>query len=58
MLTPLFDAIEMYMQQGHVGKSKAQELIETRELNNFVAVLKVKVDQDSFSRKVVKFIEE
>lgn len=57
-LTPLFDAIEMYLQKGHIGKSKAQELIEARELNNFVAVLKAKVDQDSFSRKVVKFIEE
>jgi hypothetical protein len=57
-LTPLYDAIEMYLQKGHTGKSKEQELIEARELNNFLAVLKAKVSEDSFSSKVVKFIEE
>lgn len=57
-LTALFDAIEMYLQKGHIGKSKEQELIEARELNNFVAVLKAKVSEDSFSSNVVKFIEE
>jgi hypothetical protein len=57
-LTPLYDAIEMYLQKGHIGKSKAQELIEARELNNFMAVLRAKVDQDSFCQKVVRYVEE
>ena len=57
-LTPLYDAIELYLQKGHVGKSEEQELIEARELNNFLAVLKAKVSEDDFSRKVVRFIDE
>jgi len=57
-LTPLYDAIEMYLQKGHTGKSKEQELIEARELNNFVAVLKAKMNEDSFNKKIVNFIEE
>ena len=42
-LTALFDAIEMYLSKGHTGKSKEQELLEARELSNFVAVVKAKV---------------
>jgi hypothetical protein len=57
-LTPLYDAIEMYLQKGHAGKSNEQKLIEARELNNFLAVLKAKVAEDSFSKKVVRFIDE
>ncbi len=57
-LTPLYDAIEMYLQKGHTGKSKEQELIEARELNNFVAVLKAKVAEDSFCSQAVKFVME
>ena len=57
-LTPLYDAIEMYLHKGHTGKSKEQELIEARELNNFVAVLKAKVSEDSFSNRTVKFVME
>lgn len=57
-LTPLYDAIELYLQKGHIGKSGEQKLIEARELNNFLAVLKVKVGENSFSKKVVRFIDE
>jgi len=57
-LTPLFDAIELYLQKGHVGKSEEQKLIEARELNNFLAVLKAKVAENAFSKKVVRFIDE
>lgn len=57
-LTALFDAIEMYLQKGHVGKSNEQKLIEARELNNFLAVLKAKVSENAFSKKVVRFIDE
>jgi Predicted nucleotide-binding protein containing TIR-like domain len=57
-LTPLYDAIELYLQKGHLGKSNEQKLIEARELNNFLAVLKTKVMEDNFSKKVVRFIDE
>ena len=57
-LTPLFDAIELYLQKGHIGKSDEQELIEARELHNFLAVLKAKVAENSFNKKVVRFIDE
>ena len=57
-LTPLYDAIELYLQKGHFGKSAEQKLIEARELNNFLAVLKTKVGENSFSKKVVRFIDE
>jgi hypothetical protein len=57
-LTPLYDAIEMYLQKGYTGKSKEQELIEARELNNFVAVLKAKVNEDSSYKQLVKFVDE
>jgi hypothetical protein len=56
-LTALFDAIEMYLPKS-IGKTSEWKLIEARELNNFVAVLKAKVDTDAFSKSVVKFIEE
>lgn len=57
-LTPLYDAIELYLQKGHFGKSEEQKLIEARELNNFLAVLKAKVAENAFSKKVVRFIDE
>ena len=57
-LTAVFDAIEMYLSKGYTGKSKEQELIEARELSNFVAVVKAKVAEDPFNQKLVKFIEE
>ena len=57
-LTAVFDAIEMYLSKGHIGKSKEQELIEARELSNFVAVVKAKVAEDPFNNKLVRFIEE
>lgn len=57
-LTPLYDAIDLYLQKGHVGKAEEQKLIEARELNNFLAVLKAKVMDDSFTKKLVRFIDE
>jgi len=54
----VFDAIEMYLSKGHTGKSKEQELLEARELSNFVAVVKAKVAEDPFAKKLVRFIEE
>lgn len=57
-LTPLYDAIEMYLQKGHLGKSKEQELIETREMHNFVRVLETKISESAFSQGIVRFVEE
>ena len=51
-LTAVFDAIEMYLAKGHIGKSKEQELIEARELSNFVAVVKAKVAEDPFQPEI------
>ena len=56
-LAPLHDAIALYLQKGHVGKSEEQKLIEARELNNFLAVLKAQVSENS-NDGVVRFIDE
>ena len=58
VLGSLYDAIEMHIQKRHIGKSKEQELIEARELHNFLADLKTKVAEDPFNKKMVRFIDE
>jgi len=56
-LSALYDSIEMYLAYALASESKEFELIEAREMNNFIAVLKCKISRDAFSKKVVEFIE-
>lgn len=55
-LTAVYDSIEMYLPHGHT-ESKEFQLIESREINNFIAVLKSKLNRDPFSKSIVNFIE-
>lgn len=51
-------AIEMYMRKGHIGKTAQQKLLEERELRNFQTTLQNLIDNDAFSRTMVKIITE
>lgn len=57
-LTGVFDAIEMLLQKGFQGRTKLQELLEQRELNNFKRVLQIQIDQSPFAQEIVEIIDE
>jgi hypothetical protein len=57
-LTGIDDAIEMILQKGFQGRTKMQEVIEQRELNNFRRVLQVQIDRYPFAQAVVEIIDE
>ena len=40
-MTGIDDAIEMILQKGFQGRTKMQEIIEQRELNNFIVILNI-----------------
>lgn len=57
-LTGIDDAIEMILEKGYKGRSKIQEVIEQRELNNFWRVLQIKIDESPFAKQIVEIIDE
>ncbi|QKZ12860.1 STING domain-containing protein [Spirosoma sp. KUDC1026] len=57
-LTGIDDAIEMILQKGHQGRTKMQEIIEQRELNNFRRVLQIQLDKSPFAKSTVEIIDE
>lgn len=57
-LTGVDDAIEMILQKGYQGRTKLQEVIEQRELNNFRRVLQLQLDRSPFAQSTVEIIDE
>lgn len=57
-LTGIDDAIEMILQKGFHGRTKMQEVIEQRELNNFKRVLQMQIDKSPFAQAAVEIIDE
>lgn len=57
-LTGIDDAIEMILEKGYKGRTKIQEIIEQRELNNFRRVLQMLIDESPFAQQTVEIIDE
>jgi hypothetical protein len=57
-LTGIDDAIELILQKGYQGRTKIQEVIEQRELNNFRRVLQMQIDKSPFAQSTVEIIDE
>lgn len=57
-LTGIDDAIELILQKGFHGRTKMQEVIEQRELNNFKRVLQMQIDKSPFAQASVEIIDE
>jgi len=57
-LTGIDDAIEMILQKGFHGRTKMQDVIEQRELNNFRRVLQIQIDRSPFAQATVEIIDE
>lgn len=57
-LTGIDDAIELILQKGYHGRTKMQEVIEQRELNNFRRVLQLLIDKSPFAQATVEIIDE
>jgi len=57
-LTGIDDAIELILQKGFHGRTKMQEVIEQRELNNFRRVLQMQIDKSPFAKATVEIIDE
>ncbi|MBS1611301.1 MAG: nucleotide-binding protein [Bacteroidetes bacterium] len=57
-LTGIDDAIEMILQKGFQGRTRLQEIIEQRELNNFRRVLQMQIDKSAYAQETVAIIDE
>ncbi|WP_421828653.1 STING domain-containing protein [Larkinella sp.] len=57
-LTGIDDAIEMILQKGYQGRTKLQEIIEQRELNNFRRVLQLQLDKSPYAQATVQIVDE
>jgi hypothetical protein len=57
-LTGIDDAIEMILQKGFHGRTKLQEIIEQRELNNFRRVLQIMIDKNPYAEASVEIVDE
>lgn len=57
-LTGIDDAIELILQKSYKGRTKIQELIEQKELNNFRRVLQMQIDSSPFAQASVEIIDE
>ena len=53
-LTGLDIAIELNLQKGFLGRTKMQEIIEQRELNNFRRVLQIMIDKNPYAKASVR----
>lgn len=57
-LTGIDDAIELILQKSYKGRTKMQDLIEQKELNNFRRVLQMQIDSSPFAKATVEIIDE
>lgn len=57
-LTGIDDAIELTLEKSYKGRTKIQEVIEQRELNNFRRVLQMLIDESPFATEMVEIIDE
>ena len=57
-LTGIDDAIELKLEKSYKGRTKLQEIIEQRELNNFRKVLQIMLDTSPFAKAAVEIIDE
>lgn len=57
-LTGIDDAIELILEKSYKGRTKIQEVIEQRELNNFRRVLQMLIDESPFAMETVEIIDE
>ena len=57
-LTGIDDAIELMLQKNYKGRTKMQEIIEQKELNNFKRVLQMQIDNSPFAQEIVEIIDE
>jgi hypothetical protein len=57
-LTGIDDAIELKLEKSYKGRTKLQEIIEQRELNNFRKVLQIMLDSSPFAKASVEIIDE
>lgn len=57
-LTGVDDAIELILQKSYKGRTKMQNLIEQKELNNFRRVLQMQIDSSPFAQATVEIIDE
>lgn len=57
-LTGIDDAIELILGKSYKGRTKLQEVIEQRELNNFRRVLQMQIDESPFAQATVEIIDE
>jgi hypothetical protein len=57
-LTGVDEAIALILRKGHTGRTKLQEIIEQRELNNFKRVLQIQIDASPYAKEVVEIIDE
>ena len=48
----------MFLNNGFMGRTKLQEIIEQRELNNFKRVLQMQIDRSPFAQRSVKIVDE
>jgi len=57
-LTGIDDAIEMTLRKGFQGRTKMQDLIEQRELNNFKRVLRILIEKSPYAQSAVQICDE
>lgn len=57
-LTGIDDAIELKLEKSYKGRTKLQEIIEQRELNNFRKVLQIMLETSPFAQASVEIIDE
>lgn len=57
-LSSIDDAIEMILEKSYQGRTKVQEILEQRELNNFRRVLQIQIDKSPFAKTTVEIIDE
>ena len=58
ILNGIEKAIDLYFRVGYIGKTVDQQLTEEREMANFVRVLSILIDQDSYCKKIVEIVDE
>ncbi|MCM4150004.1 hypothetical protein DHD05_00230 [Arenibacter sp. N53] len=57
-LTGIDDAIELILGKSYKGRTKLQEVVEQRELNNFRRVLQMQIDESPYAQATVEIIDE
>lgn len=57
-LSSIDDTIEMILEKNYQGRTKVQEILEQRELNNFRRVLQIQIDKSPFAKATVEIIDE